>query len=139
MDTTSFGIIEARRERKQPRNISTECDNNRQQQHQEQEDGKNKTKQNHLINIPERRSFINARDARAMCQNIFSTADPLKILYQKEKKGPAQYNRDPALLMGWSLVCILIAASHHRENNNEICNINLNKAQTCVCTLCVCV
>lgn len=86
MDTTSFGIIEARRERKQPRNISTECDNNRQQQHQEQEDGKNKTKQNHLINIPERRSFINARDARAMCQNIFSTADPLKILPKRKKK-----------------------------------------------------
>jgi hypothetical protein len=110
-------IIEARRERKQPRNISTVdliiTDNNN------TKSKKNKTKSSHQYS---RTAILHQceRRARAMCQNIFSTADPLKIL-PKRKKGPAQYNRDPALLlMGWSLVCILIAASHKREQQRNM-------------------
>jgi hypothetical protein len=112
-------IIEARRERKQPRNISTVdviiTDNN----NTKSKKTGNKTKSSHQYS---RTAILHQceRRARAMCQNIFSTADPLKIL-PKRKKGPAQYNRDPALLlMGWSLVCILIAASHKREQQRNM-------------------
>lgn len=63
------------------------------------------------------------RETRAPCVRI-----SIRPPETKEKNQPSPKNRLP--LLGWSLVCILIAQRTTTATN--MCNINPNTAQTCV-------